>query len=382
MKRAICISAAACVVVAALAAPRSAAADDKSWIVGHIAPLSGPAATVGVRAYHAVEMWVDRVNGQGGIKGRKIDLINCNDENKPEKAVACARDMIQKGAVIIIGNALTSSLFAIQPLVKEGPTLIIGSPNVVPAADTYAFQVSPSDHGITEAVANYMKANGLSKLGMIAATDASGEVGVTSAKAVFPKAGIDLKLARIDLKATDASTQLVSVAGDDVPLVYSSYTGGGAIAVVKSFSNLGLKQPLVVSYGNISAAFAGLVKDSKPPRLLGTSLKSLLPAELKDAGEKERAAAFIKDYQAKHNETPDLLNLIGKLGADTADSILRKSPDPADFKATKAWLEKTPIESVHTIRFSPTSHVGLSADAITMVELKNGVWGQADPIKK
>ena len=149
-----------CLTVSALAAvalPGAASAQaDKPWIIGEVAPLTGPAATVGTRLNKAAKMWADEVNAAGGIKGRKVEITTCNDENRPEKAVACTRDMIDKGAVIILGNTLTASLRAMQPLFRDGPILLIPSPNVVPPADSYAFQVSPSDEGITQAVANYL----------------------------------------------------------------------------------------------------------------------------------------------------------------------------------------------------------------------------------
>ena len=194
------------VLASLLALECATAQSQKPWIVGQIAPLTGPAATVGTRVDQSTQLWVDEVNAAGGIRGRKVELINCNDENRPERAVACARDMIDKGAVIILGNALTASIRAIQPLTRQGPIFIIASPNVVPSADSFGFQVSPSDEVITELVAEFMKANDLSKIGMVAATDASGEVGVESARKVFPKYKIDLAVERIDLRATDAST--------------------------------------------------------------------------------------------------------------------------------------------------------------------------------
>src|SRR5262245_25039778 len=85
----------------------------KPWTVRQGAPLPGPAATVGLRVDQSTQMWVDQVNAGGGIRGRKVQLINCNDENRPERAVACARDMIDKGASVILGNSLTASIRAI-----------------------------------------------------------------------------------------------------------------------------------------------------------------------------------------------------------------------------------------------------------------------------
>src|SRR6185436_15187618 len=100
--------------------------------------------------------------------------------------------------VMIFGNTLTASLRAMLPLVRSGPILLIPSPNVVPGADTFAFQVSPTDEDITVAIAKFAKASGVKKIGMLAATDTSGEVGVASANKIFPGEKLEMKLARID----------------------------------------------------------------------------------------------------------------------------------------------------------------------------------------
>ena len=354
----------------------------KPILIGEVAPLTGPAATVGTRLNNAAKMWVEEINAKGGINGRRIELTTCNDENRPEKAVACARDMIEKGAVIILGNTLTASLRAIQPLVRQGPIFINPSPNLVPPADSYGFQVSPSDRHLTEAIADYMKANRLAKMGMIAATDASGEVGVASAKQVFDERKLALRLARIDLRATDASTQLAQVAGEDIKLVYSSYTGGGAVTVVKSFKILGLPQPLMVSYGNMSEAFVALIKDVRPARLLGTSVVALVPDELKDEGERNRSKSFLIAYAKRYKERADMINLLGKAAVDVAEAALRNVKDPSNFPAVKKYLESAPmIPSTQNQRFSPTNHVGLDASKVIIVELKDDTWVKADPIK-
>lgn len=365
-----------------LSLPAAAGAQTgKTWLIGEVTPLTGPAATVGTRMSKVVRMWADEVNAAGGIAGAKVEVLTCNEENRPEKAAACARDLIEKGVVLLFGNSLTASIRAMMPLVRQGPVMLIPSPNVVPGPDTYAFQVSPTDEHITLALADFLKSNGMKKLGMVAATDASGEVGASSARTVFGKTGIDLNLARIDLRATDASTQLARVASADVPIIYSSYTGAGAVTVVKSYQILGLQQPLVVSYGNLSDAFAQLVKDVKPKRLLGTSLAALVPETLKDAGERKRAEAFLTAYRKRYNEHPDMLNVSAKTEVDVADAILRNVQNPRDPESVRKYLYATAVPSVHNQRFSPKSHVGLDASSIIMAELKDGVWTKADPLR-
>jgi branched-chain amino acid transport system substrate-binding protein len=369
--------------IAAIALPGVAFAQATGpFIIGEIAPLSGPAATVGTRLNQVAKMWAEDVNKRGGINGRHVELITCNDEARPEKAVICARDLIAKGSVLLVNDSLTASIKATMPVVEEkGLIMIVPSPNITPAAGSNVFQVSPTDTHITQALTTYLKAQNIKQIGMVAATDASGEVGITNANAVFKPAGVELKSARIDLRSTDASSQLAAVAGADTKIIYSSYSGAGAATVVKSYFNLGLQQPLVISYANLSTAFVNVVKDMLPPRLMGTSLTALMPELMTEPAAKERAIAFAKAYQEKYGERVDMINLLGKLNMDTVDAILRNVKNPSDAAAVKAYLQSKPIPSVHTIRFSKTSNVGLGDADITIAELKNGVWVKADPIK-
>ncbi len=112
--------------VAILALPCiSQAQQEKPFVIGEIAPLSGPAATVGTRLNQVARMWAEDVNARGGIKGRKIELITCNDEGRPEKAVTCARDLISKGSMLLINDSLAPSILATMPVVKDGPAMIL-----------------------------------------------------------------------------------------------------------------------------------------------------------------------------------------------------------------------------------------------------------------
>lgn len=376
IKKASLIGAALCGIFA-----DTAFAQSNVWLIGEIAPLTGPGATVGTRLHKSSKMWVDQVNAAGGIAGRKIELITCNDEVRPEKAVACVRDMLSKNVTMILANSLTASIRAIEPLIAKGPVTIVPSPNIVPPANSYMFQVSPSDHAMTISIADFMEAEKLTRIGMVAATDASGEVGVQSAREVFAQRKIDLRLARVDLRATDATTQLAAVAGNDVKLIYSSYTGAGAATVVKGLSNLGLKQPLILSYGNLSEAFIDVIRSEMPARLLGTGLAALSPDLVTDPAARKRSQDFIAQYEKTYSEKADQLNLLGKLSSDVAEAIFRNVKNPADAAATKAFLETgAVIPSVHDMRFSTTSHVGLTNKDVFVLEYKNGAWKKADPI--
>lgn len=371
------IAAAALIAAASFIAGGAVAADP--FVIGVISPMSGPVATVGTRQTAAIKWWADDVNGKGGIKGRKVDLAICDDQGNPETAVTCARNHIRNGASLLLDTSVAGTIRAIMPLLANGPVMIVASPIIDPAPTTYVFQTSPLDLDITRGLLAYLKENHKDRLAMIASTDATGEVGVSDAQAVFPPAGVKLSLARIDLRSNDASIQLASVLKDNPPLLYSAYSGGGAATVVKSFANLGFTMPLVISNANLTEAFMALIRNDMPSRLLGLGLNSMMPEFVTDPSERARIQYFQKSYTATHKEPIDLLSLLGVMLADTADAVLRHV-DPRDAAATKTFLKSARINSVATLHFSPTSHVGLGAESVAVLEYKKGHWVKADPL--
>lgn len=357
------------------------AQSNKPWLIGIVEPLTGPVATEGIRRDKVNKMWAEEINAKGGIAGRRVELMICNDEGRPEKAVGCARDMLDKGVVMILSNSPTASSRAIQPLVRQGPPMIIPSPNVLPSADSYGFQISTTTEDNNTAIARFLAGNGVRKLGMVVATDASGEAEVNAARKVFQAYNVELNVARIDLRATDASTQLATVAGPDVPVVYVSYSGGGAATVVKSYKNLGLQKPMIVSYGNVSNAFVQLIKDVMPPRLLAVGVVGLAPELLKDPDQQKRVKEFMEAYRKRYGEPVDQLSLNARAELDVVETILRHAPNPYDFPAVKQFLETTPMEGTRFKGFSPSRHIGPGPADIMIVEWKNGRWTKADPVR-
>jgi branched-chain amino acid transport system substrate-binding protein len=350
------------------------------FVVGVISPLTGPMATVGAQSTSGLQLWAQTLNAGGGIKGRQIELDICDDQGTPENAVTCARRHIERKVAIILDNSVSSTIRAITPLLKDGPVMVVVSPIIDPDPKSYVFQTSASDLEITKALLVYLRANKINKLAMIASTDTTGEANANNAQKVFTPAGVALSMARIDLKSNDASIQLANVVKDN-PIIYSAYSGAGAATVIKSFNNLGLTIPFVLSNANLSDAFMALIKNDMPPRLLGLGLNFMLPELVEDPDARSHLEKFKAAFQEAKKEPPSLLALMGVTLADTAESVLRNVDNTSDAAAVKRYLESTPIKSIAAIRFTPESHVGAGANTVSVVEYKNGHWTRADPLK-
>ncbi len=71
----------------------------------------------------AYEGWI---NSQGGINGRKLRVITCNEKNTPAGAADCARQAIAEKAVAVVGSYSQHGRAFMAPLEAEGIPFIGG----------------------------------------------------------------------------------------------------------------------------------------------------------------------------------------------------------------------------------------------------------------
>jgi branched-chain amino acid transport system substrate-binding protein len=80
-------------------------ATDKEIKIGGISPYSGPASAYGVIG-KVMGAYFDKVNAEGGIKGRMIKFISLDDGYNPAKTVEQARKLVEQDEVLLIFNPL------------------------------------------------------------------------------------------------------------------------------------------------------------------------------------------------------------------------------------------------------------------------------------
>jgi branched-chain amino acid transport system substrate-binding protein len=87
--------------------------------IGHINPYSGPASAYGAIG-KAISGYLEMVNAEGGVNGRKIKFITLDDGYSPPKAVEQARRLVEQDQVLLIFQSLgTPSNTAIQRYMNE-----------------------------------------------------------------------------------------------------------------------------------------------------------------------------------------------------------------------------------------------------------------------
>ena len=110
---------------------------------------------VGIPMKLAAELAVEEINGQGGVDGRLLELVQRDDYGDPDSAVFVATDLYEAGVSAVIGHIFSGMTLAAAPVYNGGsdPVAAISpsssSPDISSAGD-YTFRICPSDlaHGI------------------------------------------------------------------------------------------------------------------------------------------------------------------------------------------------------------------------------------------
>src|SRR5689334_5675195 len=87
-------------IAAALIGVSTAAIAADAIKIGVSGPFTGGSAPMGVSMRDGVKLAVTEINAKGGVLGRKLELIERDDEAKNERGVQVTQELINKEKVV------------------------------------------------------------------------------------------------------------------------------------------------------------------------------------------------------------------------------------------------------------------------------------------
>ena len=78
-------------------------------LLGEVGSLTGSEATFGISTRNAIELAINQVNADGGVKGKKIEIRVYDNQSKPEEAAQAANRLINQDNVLLILGEVASS---------------------------------------------------------------------------------------------------------------------------------------------------------------------------------------------------------------------------------------------------------------------------------
>ncbi len=349
--------------------------------VGAIVSLSGTYAALGQPEKNTLEMEVKKINDAGGVNGKQIELIVEDDGTDDAKAVAAASKLIDQDKVVaIVGTTGSSTTLAIkQTLDRAGvPEISMAAATPITSpVDSLVFAVAWPNSVVVPFTFDYMKSQGITRIGVISDTGGFGKDGLANIQADAPKMGMTIADSEtFNPGDTDMTAQLTKIKNSDAQAVLMWTAGSEATIIAKEVKDLGFKIPLFGSHGNANVQFIeGAGAAANGVKFAAGHI--LVPASYgKGSDGYTQATDFVSSYQSAYGTPPttfaghafDAITML----ADAAKSV---SGDITSSSLRDAIEQTNGFVGIGgDFTFSPTDHNGLTADALTMYEIVNGKW--------
>jgi branched-chain amino acid transport system substrate-binding protein len=349
--------------------------------IGHVAALSGASAQSGEAITRGLSIAIDEINASGGLLGgRKLELVQRDDESTPPKGLTAVRELIFKEEVVaIFGGIDTPVSLALAPLMNKEKKIFMG----VWAAGTgvtrnganpnYVFRVSAVDDLVDVKLLKYARDKfGAKKAGLMLINNPwgqSNEKGLVAASKADPTveiAGVE-KFENNDVDMVPQLARLKDAGADAIILVVNAPPGA---QVMKSRERMGWTAPVVSHWGISGGRFPELAGSTAGEAYFVQTYSFYGPQG--PVGQKV-LAALEKKYQVKGPN--DVVSPVGTANAYDAMRLLALAIEQAgstDSDAIRAALEnlKQPYQGLiktYAKPFTPDNHDALGPEDYIMV---------------
>lgn len=241
---------------------------DSEIVIGNTAAVSGAYAPVGVPFQAGIQAYLDYVNDQGGIDGRKITFKHYDDEFDPVKGKSYLQQLVEDDKVFaIVGHFGTPVVAATIDELKS-----YGIPSVYFAtgigklyaesaktnADGYnLFPVQP----IYTTEGQIMTARGVgtfkaTKIGIIYTSDDAGKDMLSGATAECDTLKVPYVAEQVAAGAADVSSAVTAIKNEKVDFVIIAAIQATMPTIVKEMAAQGMTAPAITTYVNVSSAIS------------------------------------------------------------------------------------------------------------------------------
>jgi branched-chain amino acid transport system substrate-binding protein len=355
-----------------------AAADAKPLKIGLLLSLSGPAASFGIPERDAVELLVSDLNAQGGINGRKIELAIYDDATNPTEAARGATKLIREdGVAAIIGVSTGSGTLAAAPIAarEQVPMLAPNATISVTARDSasypYVFRTMSNDLVNTKRLYDAAVANGAKKVAIFYQEDAYGKDSAVYVKKLAEERGTPITdMASAPLKSIEVAAQAVKLRGSAPDAVIMQVTAPAlGAAFVRAAKQVGLDVPI---WGSMGLGQKSFIENSGAA---GNGVRLVVFGNWDDPSPRQ---AKLAEVMKKGGKTPQgFAELIATNGLLAIVEAARKINGDITGPVLRDQLEKLCKVTTYAdgeLCYAKDDHDGWSADALTTVEIRDGVF--------
>ncbi|HSR14097.1 MAG TPA: ABC transporter substrate-binding protein, partial [Thermodesulfobacteriota bacterium] len=352
--------------------------------LGAFFDLTGTSSAIGTPTKLVAEMVVKKINDEGGINGRPLQLVIADDEGDPTKAAIIAKKFIESDKVAaIIGPTRTDTGMAAKPIIEQAkvPTFMCvgGDPVITVAPFKWTFKSPQRTSVAVKKTYEYMKKKGIQKIAIITSADGFGRDGKNWLEKLAAEYGLKI-IASESFQANDndMTAQLIKIkaASSDATICWTIGKAGSVVA--KNARQLAMQSPLYQCHGLPDPIYIKLAGEASEGNIM-PSTKLMVAAQLPDSDpQKKGILEFIRLYQDVYKYDKQfpinthsgyawdaiymMANAMKKAG--TENEKLRDA-----LESTKNYVGVSGIYNL-----SAEDHNGLGTDSMVMVQISGGQW--------
>ena len=275
--------------------------------IGLLAPLTGFAAAYGLSVLNSVKLAVKRVNKEGGVLGKKVELIVYDDRADAKEAVGLSRKLIQQDRIVgLVAGSYSTPTRAIAPIFQDNETPFVSAYAVHPditKAGNYCFR-----NGFLGTVegkcAAYVSVKML-KAKKIALLTSDNDFGRTLAKGFHEYIEKEAKGTKIiyaqtyPFKEKDFKAYLSKIKELAPDLIFASGYYFQTGPIVNQAREMGMKMHILGEEGADSPKFLEIAAKAAEGFVIVTNLNRDDP--------RPDVQAFLKEYQKQYGIQPDMV---------------------------------------------------------------------------
>ncbi len=346
--------------------------------IGSVLSTTGPASFLGDPEEKTLKLYVERINAEGGVLGRKLELIVYDDGSDSNKANGFAKRLIlQDNVDLIVGGSSTGSTMAMIPLVEANnvPFLNMGGASViVEPVRPFTFKLPHSDRMAAQKVLDDMKKRGFTKMALLSDTGGFGKSGRSETLKLAQSMGIAVVSDQnYGEKDTDITPQIQKIKSSDAQAMLVFGTGQAPAIATKNYQQLALTIPLYMSHGQASMEFVKLAgKASEGVRMPTPAL--LVADHLADNDPQKRISLDYKRiYEDRYKIDVSTFGGYAYDGVMMSVAAIKKVGSTDKVKVRAALEQLKNFYGVNGIyNMTATDHMGLDQQAFRMAEIKGG----------
>jgi branched-chain amino acid transport system substrate-binding protein len=321
------------------------------------------------------QLALEEINAAGGVNGRPLEVVSRDDNGKPGDAVTAANELVeQRQVALLMGGFFSNIGLALADYAKQHRIVYLAAEPLTDAliwqkGNRYTFRLRPPNYAQVKVLVQEAAGRGAKKWATIAPNYEYGQSAVAVFKDLMAKADAGVSWVGEQWPAQgklDAGATVQALASYDAQGIFNVTFGGDLAKFVREGQTRGLFQGReIVSMLTGEPEYLDPLGADAPKGWIVTGY----PWEQIATPEHRK---FVKDYQAKFNETPRLGSLVGYMTMSAVAAILRRSPS-LETDALIAAAEGTSFASpLGEVSFRAADHQSTMGVFVGRTDIGNG----------